>query len=374
MRNPRIDKLAKLLINYSCSLKPSERVLIETIGIPREMIIALIREAKKVGATPIVSIKDDRIIRELCICYNEDDVKLMADCELYTLKQMNAFIGLRGFMNINELSGVPRDNLRRILKLYIQPVHLRQRNENTKWVFTRWPTPSAAQQAGMSTEEFENFFFYACMVDYAKMDIAMSPLVELMRETDEVRIVGPDETDISFSVKGIPQCKYAGKHNIPDGELMTAPIVSSVNGRIHYNVSSVFYGTTFEDIRFDFRDGKIISAICNHTEKINSILNQDEGARYVGEFAFGFNPMITKPIKDFLFDEKMRGTIHLTPGNAYRECDNGNRSSIHWDLILDQTPDLGGGEVYFDGVLIRKDGQFVRNELQGLNPENMVVN
>jgi aminopeptidase len=371
--NPKINKLATLVINHSCALRNGEKVLIEAIGVPNEIVIALIREAKSAGGVPFVSIKDDQIIRELCSCYDEEDVKLMSDCELYTLRQMDAFIGIRGFMNISELSDVPEDKLKNILKHYIQPVHLVQRNENTRWVVLRWPTPSMAQRAGMSTEAFEDFYFDACTLDYAMMDAAMDPLVNLMQKTDEVRIVGPGDTDVSFSIKGMPQCKYAGRHNVPDGELFTAPVKDSVNGRIQYNVPSAFYGTTFIDVCFDFKDGKIINATSNHTGKINDILDQDEGARYVGEFAFGFNPLITKPINDSLFDEKMRGTVHLTPGNAYRECDNGNRSSVHWDLILDQTLGMGGGEVYFDGVLIRKDGRFVLEELLRLNPESITV-
>jgi len=297
----------------------------------------------------------------------------MADCELYTLRQMDAFISIRGFGNISELSDVPEEKVKLILEHYIRPVHLEQRNKNTKWVAVRWPTPAMAQRAGMSTEAFEDFFFNACMIDYAEMERAMEPLAALMRRTDMVKIVRPDDTDISFSIKGMPQCKYAGHHNVPDGELFTAPIRDSVNGTIQYNVPSAFYGTIFTDICFDFKDGKIVKATSNHTERINEILDQDEGARYTGEFAFGLNPMITEAIKDGLFDEKMRGTIHLTPGNAYRECDNGNHSGVHWDLILDQTPEMGGGEIYFDEVLIREDGRFVLEDLQGLNPENIPI-
>jgi aminopeptidase len=374
MKDPRINELAKLLINHSCALKSGERVLIEAVGVPNEIVIALIKEAKLVGSTPIVSIKDDQIIRELCFCYEEADVKLMADCEFYTLKQMDAYIGIRGFMNISELADVPVERLQGILKYYIHPIHLKQRNEHTKWVVLRWPTPAMAQRATMSTEAFENFFFDACAVDYANMYVAMDPLARLMQETDIVRVVGPHGTNVSFSIAGMPQCKCAGKHNVPDGELFTAPIKDSVNGRICYNVPSVFYGTTFVDICFDFQDGKIVKATSNHTKKMNEILDQDEGARYIGEFAFGFNPMIIKPIKDVLFDEKMQKSIHLTPGNAYQECDNGNRSSIHWDLILDQSAEMGGGEVYFDDVLVRKDGRFIPKELSGLNPENLIIN
>jgi aminopeptidase len=371
MIDTKIRNLARLLIKHSCALKPGERLLIEAIGVPDQIVIALIREAKAVGGTPIVSIKDDKVIRELCSCYEEDDVRLMADCELYTLKQMDAFIGIRGFMNISELSDIPEERLRRILEFYVRPVHIEQRNRHTKWVCLRWPTPSMAQRAGMSTEAFEDFYFDVCTLDYAKMEAAMDPLVHLMRKTERVKIVGPDDTDISFSIKGMPQCKYAGRHNIPDGELLTAPVRDSVDGRIRFNVASAFYGTIFEDICFDFKDGKIVKAACNDTGKLSEILDQDSGARYVGEFAFGFNPCISKPMKDILFDEKIMDSIHLGLGNAHKESDNQNRSAIHWDLILIQRPEMGGGEIFFDGTLIRQDGRFVLEELEGLNPENL---
>jgi aminopeptidase len=224
----------------------------------------------------------------------------------------------------------------------------------------------------MSTEAFEDYFFSVCAIDYARMEAAMEPLAALMRETDEVRIKGVD-TDLSFSIRNMRQYKSAGRRNIPDGELFTAPVRDSVRGRIRYNVPSVYYGTKFEDVQLEFTGGKITRAVCaaGNTQRLNELLDQDEGARYIGEFAFGCHPHITRPTGDILFDEKIGGSVHLAAGNAYRDCDNGNRSAIHWDLILKQTPDAGGGEVYFDNVLIRRDGRFVLPELAPLNPENL---
>lgn len=371
MKDPRINLLGKFLVNYSCSIQPGENVLIEAISIPIQMITSLIREVKLAGGTPFVNLKDDQIIRELNLVYDENDIKLMAEFELYNLRQMDAFISIRGFTNINELSDVPLNRMRNILKYYIQPVHLEQRNEHTKWVALRWPTPSMAQRAGMSSEEFEDYFFNVCSIDYAKMEEAMEPLAKWMAKTDQVKIIGPNDTHLEFSINGMPQIKYAGRHNLPDGELFTAPIKESVKGRIQYNVPSVLYGINFENIIFDFQNGKIVNATSNHNKKLNEILDQDEGARYIGEFAFGFHPYIRKPINDVLYDEKIMGSIHLTPGNAYKESDNGNQSALHWDLIMMQTPEMGGGEIYFDNTLIRKDGRFVLEDLEGLNPENL---
>jgi aminopeptidase len=222
----------------------------------------------------------------------------------------------------------------------------------------------------MSTDAFEDFYFDVCNLDYNKMANAMEPLKQLMERTDKVRIVSPG-TDLSFSIKGMNAVKCNGDRNIPDGECYTAPIRNSVNGVLSYNTPSVYEGTTFDNIRFVFENGKIVEASANHNDKINHIMDTDEGARYIGEFSLGFNPYIKDPMKDTLFDEKIDGSLHFTPGNAYDEADNGNVSAIHWDLVLIQRPEYGGGEVYFDDVLIRKDGRFVIPELLGLNPENL---
>jgi len=371
MQTPRIKELAQLVVNHSCSLKPDERVLIESIGAPNSIVLALIRQAKSVGAVPLVNLKDDQVILELSSIYREQDFDLMADCELYTLKKVDAFIGIRGFQNICEYSSLPHSQLNMALEHFVKPVHLKYKIENTKYVFLRWPTPSMAQRAGMSTEAFENLYFDCCIIDYTKMEAAMDPLVYHLKRTDKVRIVGPSDTDITFSIKDMPQHKHAGRHNIPDGEIMTAPVRDSINGRIHYNIPSTFYGTTFSDVCLDFEKGKVVKASCNNMKKIREIFDKDAGARYVGEFAFGVNPYISRPVNDNLFDEKIFGSIHLAQGNSYKECDNGNRSSIHWDLILSQGPKQGDGEIYFDGTLIRKDGNFVLEELEGLNPENL---
>jgi aminopeptidase len=227
-----------------------------------------------------------------------------------------------------------------------------------------------AQQAQMSTEAFEEFFFDVCTMDYTKMQQACEPLKALMERTDRVRLVGPG-TDLSFSIKDIGVIPCFGTHNIPDGECFTAPVKDSVNGTITFNAPTIEHGVTHENVRFEMKDGKIIEATSSNTEKLNEVLDTDEGARYIGEFSIAFNPYITQPMKDILFDEKIAGSFHFTPGQAYEEADNGNRSEVHWDLVNIQRADFGGGEIYFDDVLIRKDGIFVVEKLQGLNPENL---
>lgn len=366
----RIVKLAKNLVNYSCEIKKNEKVLIECIGISCfDLVKALIREIYKAGGLPFVNFGTNFITREILKNCTDEQLKIMADSDLFRMKKINAYIGIRANDNINELSDVKPEKMKIYSLHYSKPVS-DYRIKNTKWVVLRWPNNSMAQLANTSLEAFEDFYFKVCNLDYNKMSKAMDNLIKYMEKTDMVRIVG-NNTDLSFSIKNIPAIKCAGKLNIPDGEVFTAPVKYSVNGFITYNTPSVFQGVTYENIYFKFKDGKIIEAKANKTERINKVLDTDEGSRYIGEFSLGVNPYITKPINDGLFDEKILGSFHLTPGACYDEASNGNNSSIHWDLVYIQTKEYGGGEIYFDDVLIRKDGIFVTDELKSLNPENL---
>jgi aminopeptidase len=285
------------------------------------------------------------------------------------MKGVNVYIAIRGSHNITEQSDVPSDRMKLAMKL-LKPV-LDQRVNKTKWVVLRWPTPSMAQMAGMSTEAFEDFFFRVCTLNYSKMEAAMKPLAALMNDTDRVRIIGRG-TDLNFSIRGIATIACSGQHNIPDGEVFTCPVRDSVQGHIQFNAPTIYQGTAFDSIKLTFKNGRITDATGNNPARINEILDTDEGARFIGEFALGFNPFILEPMRDILFDEKIAGSFHFTPGQAYENADNGNRSQVHWDLVCIQRPDYGGGEIYFDDKLVRKDGEFVLEELKGLNPENLV--
>lgn len=370
MRDPRIQQLAHNLINYSVNLQKGEKVLIENIGIQPELVKALVQETYKAGGYPFVSTKDPSIERALLLGATEEQYKMVAQFEASVMKEMDAYIGLRAGDNISELSDVPSDKMKIFSKSITQDVHLGIRVPKTKWVVLRYPTNSMAQLAKMSTEAFEDFYFNVCNLDYGKMAEAMDGLVALMNQTDKVRITGPG-TDLTFSIKDIPAVKCAGLRNIPDGEVYTAPVRDSVNGTITYNTPSPYQGFTFENVSLTFENGRIVKAEANDTERINQIFDTDEGARYVGEFAIGVNPFITEPMQDILFDEKIDGSFHFTPGQCYEEAFNGNQSSIHWDLVNIQRKDYGGGEIYFDDQLIRKDGIFVHPDLLALNPENL---
>ncbi len=367
--DPRIKKLSKLLVEYSTDIKKGERCLIDYEGnSTKDLVRQLIKDIYAAGGVPFVRSRDSKLNREILLGCSEEQLNFMCECQLMEMKGMDAYIAIRGNENSSELADVPPEKLNLWDKL-LHPV-LDYRVNKTKWVILRYPNPSMAQLAGTSQEAFEDFFFDVCTLDYKKMDKAMDSLQALMNRTDKVHLVGPG-TDLTFSIKDIPAIKCSGTMNIPDGEVFTAPVKDSMNGMISYNTPSEEQGFTYENIVFEIENGKIVKATANNTERINALLDTDEGSRYFGEFAIGVNPFIMHPMKDTLFDEKICGSFHLTPGMAYEEAPNGNSSAVHWDLVMIQRPEYGGGEIWFDDVLIRKDGLFVIPELECLNPENL---
>lgn len=368
--DPRFEELARNLVSYSCRLQRGEKVLISSNGLGATPLVkALVREVYRIGAIPFVELHSNVIDREMLMGATEEQYKLLAEVDAIKMQQMDAYIGIGCNDNTAEMADVPSDRMDMYGAVYSKPVHHDIRLKK-KWVVLRYPNNSLAQSAGTSLDAFEDFYFNVCNLDYSKMSKAMDNLVELMNKTDKVRLVG-EGTDLSFSIKDIPAIKCAGEMNIPDGEVYTAPVKDSVNGVISYNTPTEYQGVSYDSVKLEFKDGKIINASANDTERINKVFDTDEGARFVGEFAIGVNPYITKAMKNILFDEKIMGSIHFTPGNAYDDADNGNRSAIHWDLVMIQTPEYGGGEIYFDDVLIRKDGLFVLDELKCLNPDEL---
>lgn len=370
MKDPRIEKLADNLINYAIGLQPGEKILIEVIGLELPLAQALVRYAYKAGGIPFLSISNHTLMREILKEISIEQADAMARWDVARMKEMQAYIGMRAGENVNEWADIPGERLKIYMAHYSQPVHSEQRVPHTRWCVLRYPNASMAQLSKMSLEGFEDFYFNVCNLDYSIMSKAMDPLKDLMEHTDRVHIVGPG-TDLTFSIKGMPAIKCDGHLNIPDGEIFTAPLRDSVNGKLTYNTQAVYQGFTYDSVSLEFADGKIVKAAANDPEKINAVFDTDEGARYIGEFALGVNPYILTPMKDTLFDEKIDGSFHFTPGSCYDECNNGNKSAIHWDLVSIQRPEYGGGEIYFDDLLVRKDGRFVLPELQGLNPENL---
>jgi len=365
MHDPRIDQLARTLVRYSTKVKKGDFVWIDCFDVPNYVAQAMIRAVVDAKAHPLIHIHDTAVTREMMVHAADEQYDLIGAHNLELMKKMDCYIAVRGSHNITENSDVPAEKMKMVMAK-LRPLQ-NERVNNTRWCVLRWPTSAMAQQAGMSTQAFEDFFFKVCLLDYAALIPAMNQLKKLMDKAKDVHIKGPG-TDLRFSLKGLKSIVCGGGHNIPDGEVFSAPVKNSVEGVISYNAPTIYQGIAFDTVKLEFSKGKIVNATANNTTAINKIFDSDEGARYIGEFAIGFNREIKEPMRDILFDEKIAGSFHFTPGQAYEGiADNGNRSQVHWDLVNIQRPDYGGGEIWFDGVLIRKDGQFLMPELKPLN-------
>lgn len=372
MHDPRFDRLAEMLVTHSTSLKSGEHLLIEAFDAPEAFVQAIVSQTRRAGAHPHVVLRSNRILRSLVDGADESQIATWAEYDHERMSRMDAYLGIRGSGNVSEMASVDEASMSLFGRRYQKPVHFEQRVKHTKWCVLRWPTPSMAQLAGMSTDDFEDFYFRVCCLDYGRMANAAAKLRDRMNDADRVEIRGPGETDLSFSIKDIPAVRCAGENNIPDGEVFSAPVRDSVEGVVEFNTATIYHGVPFENVKLTFKNGRIVeSSATVGGDRLEEILDADEGARYIGEFAIGFHPHILHPMKDILFDEKIAGSFHFTPGQAYEDADNGNRSEIHWDLVCIQRPEYGGGEIAFDGETIRRDGLFVVEDLLDLNPDRL---
>ena len=364
--DPRDTKLAEMLVNYCVAVQPGENVLIQTMDdVATPLVTELVKAVYKAKGNPFVYLENAKVQRALLMNGNEEQIKIRTENLYSLLKKMQCNIIIRDFRNASELADVPEEIIK--LQSKVTQEMRSYRVNKLRWSLLRYPGPAIAQLAGMSEEKYADFLYSTCTMDYQRMSDNMDYLVKRMNAADKVHIKG-EGTDLHFSIKGIPAIKCDGKMNLPDGEVFTAPVRESVNGYVTFNVPSLYQSKTFENIYFEFKDGKIVKATCNYEKELNAILETDEGSRYLGEFSFGCNPLITKATNDGSIDEKLACSIHLTPGDSYEEAPNGNHSSIHWDMVLLQTPEYGGGEIWFDDELIRKDGLFIPEDLKGLNP------
>lgn len=373
MKDKRNTLLAKQLIEYSTELKSGETLYLEIKGKDTlELGKEIIRLATEKGVTTFWFYSDESLLRQFVKYGNEAQYKRQAELHLELMKRTDAYIGVRGSDNAFDMADIDTQRISDFNTLFYKPVHLEQRVKHTRWVVLRYPNNAMSQLAETSQEAFEDFYYEVCCADYEKMSLAQDRLKALMDATDQVHIVGPG-TDLKFSLKGIPVIKCDGHRNIPDGEVYTAPVRESVNGAITYNTPSLYQGALYTGISLTFENGKIIKATADsNVDKLNEHLDTDEGSRYIGEFAIGVNPFILQPMKDTLFDEKIAGSFHFTPGQCYDEAPNGNQSAIHWDLVQIQRADYGGGEIWFDGKLIRKDGVFTDADLEhAFSKENL---
>lgn len=359
-------KLSQKILSFSCELEEGQNVMLQLIGLNGiGLLRALVESAREMKVHPFVQIEDTEVQRMLVEKGDKAFWKNQADTDqLPLMKQMDAFVGIRASENIYEQSHVSKEANKAYSDEFLKPVHFEERVNNTNWVVLRYPSAAFAMNAKMPTEKFKEFYYKACLLDYSRLAEAMKPLEERLRETDMIRLEG-EGTDIKFSVKDQNWIPCFGKRNIPDGELFSSPILSSVNGHITY-APSVYQGKPFDFVKLEVRDGVVVDFDSSNDEQLEEILDTDTGARQFGEFSFGLNPIIEKPMYDILFDEKIYGSNHLTLGNDYEIAPNGNESNIHWDLVCI------GADVYFDGEKIRKGRKFVTEDLQGLNPENLI--
>lgn len=362
-----IDKLSKKIITESLNIKKNEKVLITVDSLePKPLVKSLIKEINKVKGIPFVKIIDREINSILLETTNDERINVLSKIEENDVNTYDAFISIKYTINEFESKNVSSEIRRKIGEAISKSSDIRINNR--KWVLLNYPSKMDAYKAHMTYDEFYDLSFKVMTYDYSKMAKNIIPLKKIMEKTNKVRITAPNGTDITFSIENMPAIPCCGNYNLPDGEIYTAPIKNSVNGTITYNTPSIYNGNLYNNISLTFKNGKIINATCDGDNKaLNEIFDTDEGARYIGEFAFGLNPLVLYPMGDILYDEKIIGSIHFTPGRCYKDADNKNDSSIHWDLVLIQRKDYGGGEIYFDDILIRKDGVFVLNELKPLN-------
>ena len=362
-----VKKVAKYLIKKSVRLQKGENLLIDIINInSMPLVYALIDEAREKEANVYTNIVDKKLLAKQLKNTNIDEIKTWADYDEYRMKKMDAYIGITSLTNKYDMKNVSSDLLNMYAAEYTYKVHLKERVDNTKWCILNYPTELLAESSEMDDDEFFEFWGKANTMEFESSLEDLKKLEELLNNTDRVRIIGKD-TDLTFSIKDIPAVSCTGTHNLPDGEIFTAPVRDSVNGHIKYNTKTMYNGVEFENIFFRFEDGRIVEAYSDiNNDKLEDILNIDEGARHIGEFAIGLNKEITRPIQNTLYDEKIAGSFHFTPGATYFETDNGNESKIHWDIVYLEKED-DESKMYFDDVLIREKGQFVIDELKSLN-------
>lgn len=371
-KDKRIRQMAESVINNSVELKKGERIYIEAIGPSTiDMLKEMIAAATRAGGIPFYYYNDHGLVTSFFENASEAQVKAHTKIHKKIMEDSDVYVAIRGYDDVFEMSQMSPERNLMYQSIYWHQVHDLTRVPKTRWCVMRYPNQAMAAMSKMSLKDFEDFYFNACLLDYKKMEKVMEPLYQLMKKTDRVKIVAPN-TELEFSIKGIGAKKCYGKVNLPDGEVYSAPVKKSINGFVQFNTETTYMGIAFSNVYLEFKNGKIINAKSQiNNDKLQDILNIDKGARYMGEFALGLNPHITKPLVDILFDEKIAGSFHMAIGHDYKETANGNVSALHWDLIQMQDPEHGGGEIYFDNVLIRKDGRFVLKELKGLNPEKL---
>jgi aminopeptidase len=362
--NLRMDAIADMIAGHSLKITPGDKVLVDATDDCDDLIMAAIKSIQAKGGLPFVLHQSSRVRCAWLMGITDEQLESWYESMYHLRKDMDCILTIRSQNNGFELADVPQEAIRKFAGMSIRLGKL-ARKPTLRTSLIRYPTAAFAQQCGMSTDACEEYFFNVCTMDYQALYQEMEPLKAALDHAGRVRILSPG-TDISFSIEGVNCFISAGTWNIPDGETAMEIVRESVNGIISYNVPSNHQGFVYRDIRLTFKEGRVAGVEANDAKRMEAILDTDAGARYIGEFAIGVNPYIRRPIIDTLFDEKMAGSLHFTPGGTDSD---GNPSSVHWDIVQSHMPEFGGGEIYLDGKLWRKDGLFVDDALKRLNPD-----
>ncbi|MFH0816542.1 MAG: aminopeptidase [Methanobacteriota archaeon] len=367
MADPRVEKLAKLVVNYSIYCKKGDKVLITAPPIAEPLALEIFREVIKAGGHPQMNVVFERANEIFFEEAGPEQLAFKSPFRKFLSENLDATIGISADSNTRAMSGVDSRKLALVSAAGMEAKDVHERRSaagKLKWCGLVFPTNGLAQEASMSLSEYEDFVYGACMVDrsdpvaeWKKVSARQQRMVEYLNGVKKLEFYGED-TEISMSLKGRRWMNSDGKHNMPSGEVFSAPVEDSVEGRIRFTFPGVFRGKEIEDVRLVFKKGKVVKATAaKGNELLQALLAIDDGAKRLGEVAIGTNDGIKRFTRKILFDEKIGGTIHMALGSAYLECGAKNRSAIHWDLIKDMKK---GGEIYGDGSLIYKNGKFLK--------------
>ncbi len=363
MTDELLAKLVDRVLDFALEIGPTDCLYIEAKDIAPEATAAFVEGAKKRGATAIADNESSLSNSEIARRLTKEQAEIMASRKLKKAQASTVVLVLDGTPVALE-SDLPSDKLSLLLK--VRAPFSSFVSKNRKWTRLRWPNPSMAQQANQEWDAFVDSWAQACLFDWSSVASETERLRQIIEDANQVRIVG-ENTDLAFSIAGIPACLCCGRENIPGGEVFTAPVKKSVNGEVFFNVPSSHASTIFGRVSLCFKDGKVVSSQAETNDnKLKRLLATDKGASFLGEFALGLNPKITAPLFDTHFDEKIAGSFHLALGRAYDCADNGNRSQLHWDLVSIQRRDFPG-TIYLDNQVLRKDGLFADDTFRVLN-------
>lgn len=366
MADPRVEKLADLLVNYSIAVKPGQKIAIQGSTVAEPLLREVYASVLKAGGYPMVLATLPGFEETFFRLASNDQLEHVPPPMRLITETYDGLIGLWASSNTRNLSNIPPEKLarnHRAMGVISQTFMKRHSEGSLRWVGTLFPTNAAAQDAEMGLTEFEDLVYGACLPDLAdpigywkRFSVWQQRLVDWMKGKKEVHILGPD-TDLRLSIAGRPFINCDGKANMPDGEVFTSPVEGSVEGKVRYTYPAIYRGREVVNVRLRLEKGRVVEAKADKGEEfLNATLDIDAGARVPGEFAIGTNKGVTRFMRNTLFDEKIAGTFHMALGASIPESGGTNLSAVHWDMVCDLRP---GGEIRVDGELLHKDGKFV---------------